>query len=173
MSQPNLHPWPLNPKQAIEIQTGLRDRLILSWDGRSVTTVGGIDVGLEGERARAAIVVLRLPSLTPIESVTAKVDLTFPYIPGLLTFREGPAVLAAREQLQTKPDLLMFDGQGIAHPRSIGIAAHLGLWLERSSIGVAKSRLYGHHAEPGPHRDCAMNASQHASLARFCGRVPT
>jgi len=78
--------------------------------------------------------------------------LVFPYIPGLLSFREGPAVLLAWSKLQNKPELLMFDGQGIAHPRGIGIASQMGLWLERPTIGVAKSRLYGRHEEVGPRR---------------------
>jgi deoxyribonuclease V len=81
--------------------------------------------------------------------VTADAPLVFPYIPGLLAFREGPAILAAWEKLQTKPDLIMFDGQGIAHPRGIGIASQMGLWLVRPSIGVGKSKLYGQYAEPG------------------------
>ena len=147
-----LHAWDLEAKQAIATQAELRDRLILSWDGREITTVGGVDVGFEGDQARAAIVVLSYPKLTPIEGVTSKMAVPFPYIPGLLAFREGPAVLAAWEQLQTKPDLLIFDGQGIAHPRGIGIASHMGLWFERPSIGVAKSRLYGRHLNPGPMR---------------------
>lgn len=152
MSLNALHAWDLEPKQAIATQAELRDRLILSWDDREITTVGGVDVGIEGDQARAAIVVLSYPELTPIEGVTSKTAVPIPYIPGLLAFREGPAVLLAWEQLQTKPDLLIFDGQGIAHPRGIGIASHMGLWFERPSIGVAKSRLYGRHLNPGPVR---------------------
>ena len=127
-------------------------RLILAWDKRPIDSVGGVDVSIKPEIARAAIVVIRFPDLTPLEAVTADAPLVFPYIPGLLSFREGPAVLAAWEKLQHKPDLLMFDGQGIAHPRGIGIASQMGLWLERPTIGVAKSRLYGRHEEVGPKR---------------------
>ncbi len=151
MSTSTLHPWTLDQDEAKRLQDHLRERLVLAWDGRPVTTVGGVDVGLAGDQARAAIVVFRYPDLRPLVSVTAGVPLVFPYIPGLLAFREGPAVLAAWEKLPLKPDLLMFDGQGIAHPRGLGIASHMGLWLERPTIGVAKSRLYGRHAEVGPH----------------------
>jgi len=152
MSRPELHSWTLEPNQAVQVQLALRERLVLSWQHRPVSTIGGVDVGLGEETARAAIVVLRYPDLTPIEGVTAEVPLVFPYVPGLLAFREGPAILAAWDRLQTRPDLLMFDGQGIAHPRGIGIASQMGLWLERPTIGVAKSRLYGHHAATGPRR---------------------
>ena len=130
----------------------MRERLALYWDGRTVSTIGGVDIGLQENTARAAIVVLSYPDLAPLEGVTADVPLVFPYVPGLLAFREGPAILAAWEKLRTYPDLLMFDGQGIAHPRGLGIASQMGLWLERPSIGVAKSRLYGHHAAPGTRR---------------------
>lgn len=148
----SLHAWNLSPEEAIKVQSSLRARLQLTWDeSRSVRTVGGIDVGIPGEFARCAIVVFQYPALTPLEGVTAQEPLVFPYIPGLLSFREGPAVLAAWDKLTTKPDLLMFDGQGIAHPRGIGIASQMGLWLERPTIGVAKSRLYGRHEEVGPH----------------------
>jgi deoxyribonuclease V len=128
-------------------------------------------VGIEAETARAAIVVLRYPDLTPLEGVTADAPLVFPYIPGLLAFREGPAVLAAWEKLQTKPDLLMFDGQGIAHPRGIGIASQMGLWLERPSIGVAKSRLYGRHAAPGSNRSDLAELHDERDPTRVIGAV--
>jgi deoxyribonuclease V len=144
-----LHSWNLNTRQAVELQLMLRNRLDLSWDGREVTTVGGVDVGFKDDHAQAAIVILRYPDLAPLEGVTARLAFSFPYIPGLLTFREGPVILAAWQKLRIKPDILLFDGQGIAHPRGIGIASHIGLWLDRPSIGVAKSRLYGHHAIPG------------------------
>jgi deoxyribonuclease V len=145
-----LHPWNLTPDQAIALQKELRNRLVLKWDSHPVVTVGGVDVSIKGEIARAAIVVFRYPDLAPLASATADVPLTFPYIPGLLAFREIPAILAAWDRLTPKPDVAMVDGQGIAHPRGMGIASHLGLWIERPTIGVAKSRLYGTHAEPGP-----------------------
>jgi len=149
---PELHLWTLDPNEAVRVQAALRERLVLTWDGRDVTTIGGVDVSVKEETAHAAMVVLRYPELVPLEGVTADAPLVFPYIPGLLAFREGPAILAAWKKLQNRPDLLMFDGQGIAHPRGIGIASQMGLWLERPTIGVAKSRLYGHHTEPGPQR---------------------
>lgn len=152
MSIVPLHSWTLDPEEARIVQDKLRDRLILAWDNRPIQTVGGVDIGLAEDRARAAIVVLHYPDLSHVEAVTAEVPLVFPYIPGLLAFREGPAFLAGWEKLEHKPDLLMFDGQGIAHPRGIGIAAQMGLWLDRPTIGVAKSRLYGRHKEPGLNR---------------------
>ena len=145
-----LHPWTLSPDDAVAIQQQLRRRLILRWDNRPVETVGGVDVGIAAQEVRAAIVVLRLADLAPIEGVVASAPLTFPYVPGLLAFREGPAILDAWARLRHKPDLLLFDGQGIAHPRGLGIASHMGLWLVRPTIGVAKSRLYGQFDPPGP-----------------------
>lgn len=149
----------------MRIQKEMRERLVLKWDGRPVTTIGGVDISIKTESARAAIVVIRYPDLTPLEAVTADAPLVSPYVPGLLAFREGPAVLAAWELLQTRPDLVMFDGQGIAHPRGDGIASHMGLWLERPTIGVAKSRLYGRHEEVGPHH------GDHADLIDRNGSV--
>ena len=147
-----LHNWNLTPQEAIRIQKELREGLVLTWDERPITTLAGVDVSIKTEFARAAIVVLKFPELTPLEAAVEDAPLVFPYIPGLLAFREGPAVLAAWQKLRTKPDLLMFDGQGIAHPRGMGIASLMGLWLERPTIGVAKSRLYGLHSEVGPGR---------------------
>ncbi len=171
MSQRELHSWTLDPNEAAKIQSTLRARLVLEWDGRAVATIGGIDVDLEEDAARAAIVVLRYPDLSPLEGVTADAPLVFPYVPGLLAFREGPAVLAAWDKLQVKPDLLMFDGQGVAHPRGIGIASQMGLWLERPSIGVAKSRLYGFHADPGPRRGDSAELFDERDRSRVIGAV--
>ncbi len=149
MEPHKLHAWDLSPQEAIRVQVELRQKLALTWDGREVCRVAGVDIGLTEDRARAAVVVLRYPDLTPLEGVTAEAPLTLPYIPGLLSFREGPAILAAWAKLKIIPDLVMFDGQGIAHPRGLGIAAQMGLWLNLPTIGVAKSRLYGTHVEPG------------------------
>ena len=156
----SLHSWDLSPAEAAQVQANLRERLVLVWDRRPVTTIGGVDISIKTDpstelragSARAAIVVLQYPNLKPLEAVTADAPLVFPYIPGFLAFREGPAVLAAWSKLQNKPDLLMFDGQGIAHPRGVGIASQMGLWLECPTIGVAKARLYGRHEEVGPQR---------------------
>lgn len=162
MNKPALHRWDLPPAEAERLQSELATRLRLTWEGRAVTSVGGVDVSVRGALARCAIVVLRYPNLAPLVSAVAEVPLAFPYIPGLLSFREGPAVLAAWEKLSLLPDLLLFDGQGIAHPRHLGIAAQMGLWLERPTIGVAKSRLYGRHEMPGPQRgDCAPLFDEH------------
>jgi deoxyribonuclease V len=101
--------------------------------------------------ARAAVVVLALPSLQPVDYAVAQVPVTFPYVPGLLTFREGPSVIKALRKLDSRPDLLIFDGQGQAHPLRIGLAAHMGVILDQPSVGCAKSRLVGEHDEPGNH----------------------
>jgi deoxyribonuclease V len=117
-----------------------------------VQTVAGIDVGFPGGRGRAAVAVLSLPDLRLVDSTQAEADALFPYIPGLLAFREGPVILAALEKLSLVPDLLIFDGHGLAHPRRMGIATHIGVLLDLPSIGCAKSRLVGTHHEPSPTR---------------------
>ena len=142
-----LHEWTLDPGAAIALQTHLREQVRLEWDGRPVQRMAGIDMSLTDNKAHAAIVVFSFPDLKPIEGVTADEPLIFPYISGLLSFREGPAILAAWRKLAQPPDVVMIDGMGIAHPRGLGIAAHMGLWLQRPTIGVGKSRLYGRHAE--------------------------
>jgi len=111
--------------------------------------VAGVDTHYQNGLAIAAVVVVSIQNLEPVDWVTSTQRLNFPYIPGLLAFREGPAVVEALAKLRSQPDLLIFDGQGIAHPRRIGIASHIGLLMDRPSIGCAKTRLVGRHAEPG------------------------
>ncbi len=143
------HSWDLDPAAAIALQRSLRAHLILSDQLGPVRRVAGVDVGFEagGAVTRAAVAVLRYPELEVLETVVARRPTTFPYIPGLLSFRELPAVLAALERLCEPPDLLLCDGQGIAHPRRLGIASHLGLLVDIPSVGVAKTRLYGNHGD--------------------------
>lgn len=152
MNDPLRHGWNVTPAQAIRIQQSLRERVIRRDELGTVATIGGVDVGFEdsGHITRAAVVIMSFPSLEPLQHAIARRPTTFPYIPGLLSFREVPAVLDAFDQLGRRPDLLMCDGQGIAHPRRLGIASHLGLVTGLPSIGVGKSRLTGRHDPPGP-----------------------
>jgi len=154
MRQPELHRWDVSQEEAVEIQKRLRSQLDLQSEPEKIETVAGIDVSYDkgSDWLFAAIVVLRLPDLQVINTASTTTLVPFPYVPGLLSFRECPAVLQAWEKLQLKPDCLMCDGQGIAHPRRLGIASHLGLWLDLPSIGCAKSLLVGSYQEPGEKR---------------------
>jgi len=148
----NLHRWDLPPRQAIELQKDLARRVVLSNRlPQQIRTVAGVDVSYRkhGTRFFAAVVVLSFPELIPHDEAHAVADVSFPYIPGLLSFRELPVVLDAFRKLKTEPDLVLVDGQGVAHPRRIGLASHLGLWLDRPTIGCAKSRLTGEFLEVG------------------------
>jgi deoxyribonuclease V len=148
------HRWRLSPKQAIALQMRLAPRVERRDRLDEVRTVAGVDVGYDEERgmARAAVVALSFPGLRPVDWAVARVPVRFPYVPGLLSFREIPAALAAFERLRRMPDLILCDGQGIAHPRRFGIASHLGLLLDRPTIGVAKTRLVGEHRAPAQRR---------------------
>jgi deoxyribonuclease V len=142
-----LHGWDLTPKDAMALQEELRDRVICEDRIGTVQRVAGVDVGFEqdGNVTRAAVAVLSFPGLELQDSALARETTRFPYVPGLLSFREAPAVLEAFSRLRCAPDLLLYDGQGIAHPRRFGIASHVGLLLDLPSIGVAKTRLIGEH----------------------------
>jgi deoxyribonuclease V len=150
MMAAGLHPWAVSIQEAFRIQDDLKSKLRLEDDSGEPETIAGIDVAfsIEEQLLYAAVVVVDARSLQPVEAVYAVQQPTFPYIPGLLTFREGPVVLEAYERLSGEPDLLMFDGQGIAHPRGLGLASHLGVLLDKASIGCAKSRLVGDFKEP-------------------------
>lgn len=147
-----LHDWNLAPRAAAALQRELAPRLIsdcpLALD--QLETVAGVDVSVRGNRSRAAVVVVSYPQLEVIETVRAERETAFPYIPGLLAFREGPVILAALEQLCREPDAFIFDGMGQMHPRRMGIAAHLGLWLQRPTVGCGKTRYIGDYVEPAP-----------------------
>lgn len=143
-------PWPSTPAEGIALQTELRSQVRLQDQVRApLQLVAGVDAGFEenGQITRAAVVVLKFPSLQLVDYVLEKRPTTFPYVPGLLSFREIPTILAALSALQLTPDLIICDGAGIAHPRRFGIACHLGLIVDCPTIGVAKSRLIGTHAD--------------------------
>ena len=144
-----MHAWDVSPKEAVGIQKALQSHVNLTDDFGEIKTVAGVDVGFEKNNSVtiAATAVLNFDTLEVVETAVARHPTTFPYIPGLLSFREIPAVLEAMLKLNEEPDLLLCDGQGIAHPRRFGIAAHLGLLLDLPAIGVAKSRLTGTHDE--------------------------
>jgi deoxyribonuclease V len=143
------HPWNLTPQEAIVLQQELRRHIVIADRLNPVHRVAGVDVGFEdkGVTTRAAVAVLSYPQLELVESTIAHRPTSFPYIPGLLSFREIPAVLDAFAKLSALPDLLLCDGQGIAHPRRLGIATHLGLLLDIPSIGVGKTRLWGRYGK--------------------------
>lgn len=147
--------WPTTPAEAIALQHELRSQVRLQDEWRSpIRFVAGVDAGFEehGQVTRAAVVVLELPSLQLVDVALEKRPTTFPYVPGLLSFREIPTILAALATLKLTPDLILCDGQGIAHPRRFGIACHLGVIVDCPAIGVAKSRLIGSHAEVPPEK---------------------
>ncbi|KAF5082613.1 Endonuclease V [anaerobic digester metagenome] len=144
------HPFDLTPAEAIRLQERLREQVRRSGDPGAVSLVVGVDASYAkgSDVIHAVAVALSFPDLTVVERVSATAVTTFPYIPGLLTFREGPALIEAFRRLPSEPDVIFFDGQGIAHPRGLGIASHMGILLNRPTVGVAKSLLVGTAAEP-------------------------
>ncbi len=143
------HPWDVSTDEAVEIQRSLPERVVVEPFDRRPDVVAGVDVSVKDRQARSAVVPLSFPDLEPLEAATAERPATFPYVPGLLAFREGPVVLEALEQLTVQSDVLIFDAHGLAHPRRMGLATHLGVLLDHPSIGCAKSRLCGEYEEPG------------------------
>lgn len=158
-----LHSWNLSYSQAVALQKSLSDKVQLIQLKKQPKTIAGLDCALSPDNKRiiAAAVVLRLPEMATglwepiekpdfevIETSTATQKLTFPYIPGLLSFREAPVCIEAVEKLTNEPDAFIIDGQGIAHPRRLGLATHLGLFFDKPTIGCAKSKLIGQFEEP-------------------------
>jgi len=148
------HSWNVTPREAIGIQQRLRNQVRCRGKLAKLHRVAGVDISVRLDRAIAAIVVLEFPSLELTELSLAEWPVPFPYVPGLLSFREIPSILAATMQLKTEPDLLLIDGQGIAHPRRFGLASHLGVILNKPTIGCAKTRFIGTHDEPAEEAGC-------------------
>jgi deoxyribonuclease V len=155
----NLHDWRLGVSQAMTIQRQLAKLVSARDEVSDIRLVAGVDISVGNARGVAwgAVAVLNYPELKLVETQTAEQAIEFPYIPGLLSFRESPVILAACEKLTNIPDLILVDGQGIAHPRRLGLASHLGVLWDRPTIGCAKSRLCGEHrpveTEPGTFSD--------------------
>lgn len=140
----------ITPKEARELQLKLRDKVTQKNEFDKINIICGIDLSIikDDKKLICGIVSFTYPELEIIERVSRVVDETFPYIPGLLSFREGPAILETLKDLKHTPDLLVFDGHGIAHPRGLGIASFIGVLLDRSTMGIAKKKLFGTYTEP-------------------------
>jgi len=150
----DLHPWNVTYKEAIKIQKNLKDKVILQKIDKKIKYVAGLDVSYaRGSNIMwAGVVVLDFPSLNKAEERWSQKKVSFPYIPGLLSFREVPALIDALRKMEIEPDLIFCDGQGIAHPRGLGLASHLGILLKKPTIGCAKSLLVGTYNQVGEHK---------------------
>jgi deoxyribonuclease V len=148
------HDWNLTPREAVALQNSLRGDVVTDrpLDLDRIRTVAGVDVSVKNNVSQAAVVVLTFPDFELVETALAQRPTTFPYVPGLLSFREGEVLSEAFRKLKRVPDVFMFDGSGFLHPRRIGIACHMGLWLGVPTIANAKKRLCGAHDEVGPNR---------------------
>ena len=154
MADTLFHPWPTSTREAIGLQESLRDGVIERDEVGEVRHVAGVDVGFEdgGQTTRAAVVLLSFPDLALVTSRIARRPTSFPYVPGLLAFRELPAILEALASLEARPDLILCDGHGRIHPRRFGLACHLGVATDIPTIGVGKSHYLGQYEPPGPNR---------------------
>ena len=168
----NLHDWQVSTAQAFHIQRELAARVSRRSEVNEPSFIAGVDISASRaqDMAAGAVVVMDYPALQLVEVKTVNDKLAFPYIPGLLSFRESPLVLAACERLTVTPDIILVDGQGLAHPRRLGLASHLGLLLNTPTIGCAKSRLCGRHEvpanEPGSLADLVDNGEVIGAVLR-------
>jgi deoxyribonuclease V len=151
MEYRELHSWDVSIEEAQSIQDRLRDRISLEYELAQINIVAGVDVSVDNvhERMYGTVVCMRFPELDIIEIAKVATTPVFPYIPGLLSFREGPCVISCFKQLEYEPDVVIFDGQGIAHPKRLGLATHIGLWIDKPTVGCAKHKLIGRYIEPG------------------------
>jgi deoxyribonuclease V len=170
MKVDELHAWDLSPAEARRLQEELASRVVAgpALDLSSVRHVAGADVSTQKDMAYATVVVLEFPGLSPVEVQSFEAPLGFPYIPGLLSFREVPSLVGALRKVETEVDALVMDAQGLAHPRRIGLASHLGLFLDVPTVGCAKSRLVGSYEEPGREKGSATDLVHRGEIV---GRV--
>lgn len=170
-----LHAWNLQPDEAIALQKQLAQQVDTHTpiDIASVRFVAGVDVSVKNEVSHAAIVVLKFPELSIVEVATAQIPTPFPYIPGLLSFREGAVILEAHQKLQQLPDVYIFDGMGIMHPRRLGIASHIGLWLQKPTIGCGKTHLVGTYNEPALEKGSAAPVTYKKEIVGVVLRTKT
>lgn len=146
------HSWQVSPREAVQIQRTLASRVRQEPLEKPVQTIAGVDVSVRDNQVQAAVVVMRLPDFEVLDHAAWHGPVQFPYVPGLLSFREVPAILPALEALHVRPDVLMTDSQGLAHPRRFGLACHLGVLLDWPVFGVAKTRLTGTYQAPDPEK---------------------
>jgi len=158
------------PREAVALQRELAPRVVARGNPR-VRAVCGVDTSIREGRAHAALSVLAFPSLEPLEERTASLPVSFPYVPGLLSFRELPALRVAWRRLATLPDVLLVDGHGLAHPRRFGIACHLGVELGRPALGVGKSLLVGEHRAPAARRGSRTRLVHRGEVVGTCLRT--
>ena len=160
------HDWNVSPTEAIALQKQLAGEVIYDRpiDLDAIKLVAGVDVSVKNNISQAAVVVLSYPDLQLIETVRWQMATPFPYIPGLLTFREGPVLEEAFKKLEHTPDVFVFDGMGRIHPRRIGIACHMGLWLQKPTIGCGKTMFIGEYVEPPPERGAFSDLVDHGEV---------
>lgn len=151
MKTADLHNWNLTCGEARLLQAELAAQVRFTPIRKKPGSVAGIDCAFskDGKRIAAAVIVMNFPQLEVIEVKTATAEVTYPYIPGLLSFREAPVCIKAAQKIENTPDVFLIDGQGIAHGRKLGLASHLGLFFDKPTIGCAKSRLIGEYDQPG------------------------
>lgn len=168
----HLHEWNISPAEAIALQKALATELEYQrpLDLNGIGLVAGVDVSVKtnvvtgAATSQAAVVVLSYPDMRVVETALAQMATPFPYVPGLLSFREGPVLEMAFAKLESEPDVLIFDGMGRAHPRRIGIASHMGLWLQKPTIGCGKTLLTGKYAEPANERGATSDLVDHGEV---------